>query len=224
MKPHFKPYEIDQYIDGELNAEERTEFENRLASDPELRQNICVQRQLKARIAQHYKTISLPSRLAYTPPQSTNKTNTPWRYAAAGLLGLVLGLLISMSSSQLNALNSPSKADKFVIHLDNNDPYKMQASLQKASQLLTAKPSNQVQIITNHEGIELLNAEGINADQILRLVQQHQNLELVACQRTLERMEREGQAFQLIPAVQVNEPAVDEVVKRLKSGWTFIKI
>jgi len=228
MNPHFKPYELDQYIDGELNPAERLTFESRLKQDTESREQICVKRQIKAQIAHHYKQIK-PIKGAniqtMTRAQAKTKFNAGWGYAAAGLTGLLLGIMLSLSPSSLDQANSiPAAVNKFVIHLDNNDEDKMAASVQKAGLLLKEQPKSQVQIITNHEGIELFNAQNANAEDIIALLQQHQNLELVACLRTLERIEREGKPFDLIPAVNSHEPAVDEVVKRLKDGWTYIKI
>lgn len=228
MNPHFKPYELDQYIDGELDPAERLALESRLKQDMESREQICVKRQIKAQIAHHYKQIKPikgANKQTMTQAQAKTTLNAGWGYAAAGLTGLLLGVILSLTPNTLDQANSmPIAANKFVIHLDNNDQDKMAASIQKAGLLFKEQPQSQVQIITNHEGIELFNAQNANADDIIALLQQHQNLELVACRRTLERIEREGKPFNLIPAVKSNEPAVDEVVKRLKDGWTYIKI
>ncbi len=228
MNPHFKPYELDQYIDGELDPAERLALESRLKQDAESREQICVKRHIKAQIAHHYKQIKPikgTNRQPITKPKAKTKFNAGWGYAAAGFTGLLLGIMLSLSPSSLDQVNSiPIAANKFVIHLDNNDQGKMAESIQKAGLLLREQPNSQVQIITNHEGIELFNAQNANAEDIIALLQQHQNLELVACRRTLDRIERDGKTFDLIPAVNINEPAVDEVVKRLKDGWTYIKI
>ncbi|AHF00855.1 hypothetical protein THIAE_02870 [Thiomicrospira aerophila AL3] len=228
MRPHFKPYEIDQYVDDELDINERLAFEKNLQNDANAKEQVCVKRHIKAQISQHYKKISpLNSHTTQTVHLTHSKPNIipSWRYIAAGLAGLLLGMMLNFSYPDQNH-NTPiaQPSNKFVIHLDNNQQDKMVASLQKASQLLNQQPNTQVQIITNHEGIELFNAQNAMADEIITLVEQHQNLELIACRRTLERIGQEGKTFNLLPAVRVDEPAVDEVVKRLKSGWTFIKI
>lgn len=210
---------IHKYIDGEISAVEKQEFEKELDSDPALRQELCYFQSQKQELLQDYLSLK-PSRPNLKPAKSNLALG---RLAASLLLGFILGLgSLWLASADFSSPLDSSRS--FVVHLDTNDKDKLYSTLKKAEFLLQTNPETQVQIVANHEGIELFNADNATSDEVLRLLSQYHHLEMLACRRTVERAEKEQGEVNLLPKVRIDEPAVDEVVKKMKQGWTYIKI
>lgn len=227
MNHPFTLYQIHAYIDGELSADEAVAFEQKLAANPALKAELCELTHNKRQLHQYYTRI--------TPP----KQNLPKlkslqsfsRMAASIILGAFLGSaslysyqIITHQGAAPSFVQSHSADSNFVVHLDTNQPDKLAATLEKARYLLDSQPSANVQIVTNHEGIQLFDASQASSQQIMQLLTQYDNLHLMACQRTVERLKKQGEKFELLQKVRADSPAVDEVVAKMKQGWTYIKI
>lgn len=242
MSRLFNPFKIDQYIDGEMNATERQEFEQKMTQDTQLKQQVCALQQQKIALKNAYAD-TVPN--AISAQTKTNKSSptrlfSNWRHLAASLaVGVLVGLVLAQpvsflpeqntlqnTTTPINQVNNETTLapQNFVVHLDTNQPEKLNSAVEKTRYLLDQNPMAKVQIVTNHEGVELFNANQASTEEVLKLLSQYQNLELMACRRTIERAQKQGTPLNLLSAVRADEPAVDEVVKRLKQGWTYIKI
>lgn len=227
MNHPFTHYQIHAYIDGELSAEEVATFEQKLASNPALKAELCELTHNKRQLHQYYSRICPPKQ--HLPRVSSLHSLS--RMAASIILGAFLGSaslysyqLITHQASVPTFAQSYSADSNFVVHLDTNQPDKLAATLEKARYLLDSQPSAKVQIVTNHEGIQLFDATQASSQQIMQLLSQYDNLHLMACQRTVERLKKQGEKFELLQKVRADSPAVDEVVAKMKQGWTYIKI
>ncbi|MBE0493765.1 MAG: hypothetical protein IBX48_05430 [Thiomicrospira sp.] len=228
MNNRFSLYQIHAYMDGEMSPHEIAEFEQKLATNPTLKAELCELTHNKRQVHQHYSRISPPK---LNLPRLKSATQFS-RIAASILLGALLGSASLYSYQTLNpleikvAINDAATpvATNFVVHLDTNQPDKLAATLEKARYLLDTRPDAQVEIIANHEGIQLFDASLATSNQVMQLLSQYDNLHLMACQRTVERLEKQGEAFHLLHKVRADSPAVDEVVAKMKQGWTYIKI
>lgn len=220
---NINPYKVHQYVDGEMSLKQRKDFEKEMVEKPTLKQQVCELQAQKLAMRQIYSKIKNPGFPVVKP-----KTFVQWKAIAASLmLGFFLGFSLFFvyspySEQTIEKLALSSK--NFVVHLDTNKPEKLYATLERARYLLEKNPQSKVQIVANHEGVELFNAENSTADQVIQLLNQYHNLEMMACRRTIERAEKQGKPINVLPKVSADEPAVDEVVKRLKQGWTYIKI
>lgn len=228
MNIQFAHIHLHAYMDGELTEAETIEFEQILTNNPALKTELCELRHNKQKLAHYYKKIQPPKpNLPHLKPRP-NVT----RMVASLLLGALLGAtsLYSVQTIQPEHITAtatnptaPSQPN-FVVHLDTNQPDKLAATLEKARFILDSTPGANVEIITNHEGIQLFDASQASAAQIKQLLSQYDNLSLMACQRTVERLEKTGEPFTLLQKVRADSPAVDEVVHKLQQGWTYIKI
>jgi intracellular sulfur oxidation DsrE/DsrF family protein len=81
-----------------------------------------------------------------------------------------------------------------------------------------------VEIIANRTGIELLDANtSPYAARLAMLHRQFPQLRIVACGQTLDRLRAKGKQFALLPGTEVAPSALDEVVKRLRDGWVYVR-
>ena len=84
--------------------------------------------------------------------------------------------------------------------------------------------SIEVEIVANGTGLDLLHA-GITpyAARVAAMRAEFPNLGLVACGQTLQRLREQGIAVELLPGTEVAPSALDQVVKRLQTGWVYVR-
>ena len=228
MKHTGAHYDLHAYLDGELSGVELQQFEQELLKNPDLKAELLQLRENKVKIAAFYQNITPP------PFEICQKTPVVFpRYKTSLVASLLVGVLMGLGGFSLVETSkipqevvavAQTTAPKFMLHLDSKDPVKMQRVLLETQQLLQSSPSAAVEIIANYQGIQLFDTQSKSRAEIESLLSQYNNLRLVACQHALERAKTEGQAVQLIKGVQSDKAAIDEVVDRLREGWTYIKI
>lgn len=231
MKPSFAHYDIHAYIDGELSELEAKEFENEIKTNPALEREVCMLRRNKQSIANFYRQIDVPEmNFSLDKPKSTTGTRWP-SLAASIMLGMVIGAGILSAyvdyQPKLGAqaiAQTPIASDKFMVHIDSDEPAKVTKTLAEAQYILESNPHAEVEIIANHQGIQLFDANNADISQIKAMLAKYDNLRLVACQRALERARESDKNLHILPQVKADAPAIDEVVEKLKQGWTYIKI
>jgi uncharacterized protein len=85
----------------------------------------------------------------------------------------------------------------------------------------------QIQVVTHGEGLALLR-EDISPfpERVQRLsVRYADGLSFVACLNTIERLKREENLHvRLLPAAQVVNSGVAEVIRRQTEGWAYIQV
>ena len=83
----------------------------------------------------------------------------------------------------------------------------------------------ELEILTNNKGMTLVTDNGEPySKRLQKLQKQYQNLVLMACGETLKRMRATHKQLPLLPKTSVVSSALNQVVKRKKQGWTYIKI
>ena len=113
---------IDDYLEGNLPPQDRAAFEQRLAQEPELREEVDLQRRINAELAQRadddrYRELIHRAKMKHAPPPSVRSRfiRRRWWLVAAVLLFAVVALLVVQpwreSPQQLairyGALNQP---------------------------------------------------------------------------------------------------------------------
>ena len=81
-----------------------------------------------------------------------------------------------------------------------------------------------IEILANNTGLDVLRVDvpGPSA-RLASLRTENPNLTLVACGQTIERLRARGIVVQLLPQTVVATSALDEVVKRIHEGWTYVR-
>ena len=84
----------------------------------------------------------------------------------------------------------------------------------------------ELEILTNGDGLALATNSGKDYNKRLQNLQQkYANLAVMVCGQTLKRVQREkGKKLDLLPDTNVVSSAVNQMVKRQRNGWSYIRI
>ena len=226
---HFSEEQLNAFVDGELDPEEKSRLYNNADRSPELDQRLCQQRKVKELVKHAYDNVPEPVRPARSP---LSRGGFFRRVLAAGVLltvGLGAGLLGHYYFDQNRAapVAEPVVAvNNYLLHVTSGDPGEMFAALQHAEALLEAADDGEqrrVEIIANEKGLDLLRRDVTPyAREISAL--QASDVVFYACSRTVERLEASGVQVELVPYTNADFTALDRVVSRMQEGWKYEKI
>lgn len=235
MTMKFSDEMISAYADGELQGAEKTEFESVLQHDIDLQNAINDIYELKAQLHHTYKDVS-------APVEEQRKT-TNYRmaaYSAFLFVAFTSGWISSdlmhprITAEQADAFQQSvraveAKPGKYILHIGKRDDGKFKKTLDEAEALM-AKYQNsnqdiQLEIIANAGGLDLFRSgETSYSDRVEHLIERFPNIKFIACSNAIERLRERGIEPDLINAVHQGTTAIDQVVKRVNEGWTYIKI
>lgn len=230
----FSEEMINAYADGELQGSEKAEFEQVLMHDAELQQSVEKVMALKSSIKQAYADIELP----------VEPVHKPVNYAvAAYVLFLLLGFSGGWLSSGLvtdpvatshdvgvdSGIANVEQAEKYILHIGSHDVEKFKHVLDKAETLVSRYQDDlqliELEIIANANGLDLFRESASPyAQRVKQLSNKYPNIKFIACTNAIERLREKGIEPDLINAVHQGPTALDQVVKRMNQGWTYIKI
>lgn len=242
MNPGVSDETVHAFVDGELDVAEREALTARMQADSELARRVCAVRALRDMV-----------RLAYAEPPAAAPYRTARagdrfaRRCALGCLVLFAGLAVGWAlrgmERPLMAALAPAAHDatfqpvslarepdpnQVLLHLDSGKPERMEAALDHADRLLVEAERQgrrmQLEIIANSYGLDLLRAGNPYADRIERMRQRHANVQWVACNQTIARLNSQGAAITLLPAARIAPSAIGEIVTRLQQGWTYVRV
>jgi len=232
---------LHAYIDNELDEREALEVEVEIKKSSQLQKQLRDFQQVKLKIQASYASLRAPVR-----SQSPSSKSAWLSTAIAASLTLTLGISSGWYGHQY-MVNSEQNAgvidnllgvklhavtpqdDKIIIHLAQNDQLLFDKALQKAEALLkrfeSMEQKGAIQVLANSNGMDILRDDKSPYKQrIVNLMNQYDNIQFVACQNTIKRLESNGQNVDLINGVQVHGPVINEIVSHMQDGWTYIKI
>lgn len=241
-KSHYSDEHLNAYIDDQLDANEKAEILDALRHDSELSQRVCKLQKLKNLVQLSYQSIDIPERHKeksnITPP-----TKFKW-FAAASFfiaLGSIAGWVSHQSMSPASLIDmaqvthTPSATNnsenwKLMLHVSTANPNRLNIVLKEAEALLEEYSHSarklELEILTNSDGLALVNDTGKNYNEHLQQLQQkYDNLAVMVCGQTLKRVQREqGKKLTLLPGANIVPSSINQVVKRQRSGWSYIRI
>jgi intracellular sulfur oxidation DsrE/DsrF family protein len=231
MEHPFSAERLNAYIDNQLDAEEAELVLKALQESSPLSQEVCELHKVQDMVRHAYSVAPLP--------QSThaNKAHRP-RYlqGVAALLLLAVGASLgwlahdanpSMESVYLSS--APQRTQNVILHISTDDPVKVSDALDQAQLLLERNKKLghpfRLEIVANGEGLNLLRARYSNfPERTEELIQDYDNLTVMACSKALQAIRAKGGDTQLLPNVNTTDSALDRVVTRLQEGWLYIKV
>ncbi|MDX2413482.1 MAG: hypothetical protein QNK16_13360 [Woeseiaceae bacterium] len=232
---HFSEEQLNAFVDGELDPEEKSQVFNESERSAKLDQRICQQRKIKELIKHAYEGVPPATRLGRAP-----LARTGWfgKSIAAGFL-LAVGLSAGVIAHNYfdaghrgdllaaNVVSAPAaEIENYLLHVVSGEPEQMHAALEQARFLLESTDEDvfrQVEIIANEQGLDLLRSDVTPyAAEISAL--QRNNVVFYACSKTIQRLEEKGVKVELVPYTNPDYTALDRVVMRMQDGWKYEKI
>ena len=230
---HISEEQLNAFVDGELDSEERSCVFNEAEQSAELEQRLCQQRKIKELVKHAYRDVPEPRRLL--TGRRTRGSMLGLAVAASMLLvlGIVTGQLMPRFFDQNLHPGGPEAntqavtgMENYILHVVSGEPEKMRFALQQARVLLdSADPDNprRVEIVANEQGLDLLRSDvTLFSDEIRALSQE--NVMFYACSKAMERLEEKGIEVRLVPEAIPGYTALDRVVERMQDGWQYIKL
>lgn len=227
-------WELNAFVDNQLDAESRRRVRRAIRQDPSLTQEICDIDQMKDWVKQAYATPPQP------PSRMSRRQSGMGRTAlAAGMLlgvGLLAGwagnavLQADASSQSPTVAGIEQQTQRVILHVGSAELSTMGEALDTANSLLTnararGQENFQLQVLANAEGVDLLRTQTTPfAQRINAMMQEHSNLEFSVCGKSLTRLKRRGENVAVLPNVQVVDTAIGDVVDRLQRGWSYVQI
>jgi hypothetical protein len=196
---HFSEEQLNAFVDGELDPEEKSRLYNQSADSPDLDLRLCQLRKLKELVRHAYDDV----------PPATRPGGPPLRRSGPFGRSLVAGVLLAVGAAagylghgliSSEPANKPAataqvleQADNYLLHIVSGDPEQMHSALAHAKFLLDSADDGDFR-----------------------------RVEIVA--RSIQRLEEKGVKVILVPDIRQDYTALDRVVMRMQDGWQYEKI
>lgn len=229
---------LNALVDGELDGPEEGRVLDAIQRDPDLERQVGELRLVKDLLRHAYRHESPAGRRA-------GSRSRDWRWLAVAAVALIaigigagwtghawqqrdedtdLSRLVHVSGAVVQA----AAADRIVVHVGSSSAERVSTMLDDVEAMLRAARASgrpiSIEILANSTGLDVLRADVTGpSGRLAALREANPNLTLVACGQTIERLRERGIVVQLLPETAVASSALDEVVKRLHEGWTYVR-
>lgn len=223
--------QLNAFLDNELDPEERAKILEAIRKDKTIAEEVCALRQIKDMVTLAYREAPKPGN-NYTFNRQARLLNSK----VVAMLMLVLGTAGGWVSHTLLTSKSPDfetlaqvnphrlNSDKVMIHINSMNHQHIEEALDITEKLLNSNKKITLEIIANEEGLGLLRAGSPYRQRIHSIVSKHKNIKFLACGIAMKTAKlKEGSDIKLIPEAHKIPAALEEILKGLKSGWTYIK-
>jgi intracellular sulfur oxidation DsrE/DsrF family protein len=250
---HISEEHLNAFIDGELDALEKSDVFEALNDDSGLRQRACELRQLSELVRHAYER---PPKIEKYRKTEARRVS-PWGRAAAGALLLGLGTVLGWVSHQQpqqqdsahmsamywdehNAFQNTdlsevtsAKTKKVIVHLNTSSVDKFEKALDTAEQLMQTYADSdmgaEIEVVANASAVKMLRT-GYSpyADRVRELQDRYLNLTFLACKDALDHAreleERLPSEVTLLPDVDTTPSALEHILNRLSEGWVYLNV
>jgi intracellular sulfur oxidation DsrE/DsrF family protein len=230
---------LNALVDGELDRSEESRVLDAIRQDPDLERQACELRHAKHLVRNAYRD--------ETPLRGKHGRGPPvgWRWLAVAAVSLVtLGASggwighslqlrgqdgdYSWLAKYRGAVTQAASADRVLLHLSSSAPERVSAMVDEAEGMLRAarqaSRAVSIEIVANNTGLDALRLDVTSdAGRLAALQAEYPNLTLVACAQTIERLRERGVQARLLPRATVATSALDQIVKRIHEGWTYVR-
>ncbi len=237
---------INAYIDGELDSDERARILFDEQNNEALAKRINEKRMLKEKVQLAY----MPFSQGKTERKVAVCANFINRHRAlvAGFLVFVLASLVlaynittgrNLEMAKQLIKNTPAIPaysistavggnEQVVLNVSRYRPETFSETLKTIEALLEQHRGDDrfaLEIVANGQGLKALDVDtSLHAGKLRQLTQQFDNLEVVACAKSLAKLAAEGDTIQLLQGIMLTPSAAEQVARRTGEGWLYIKI
>ena len=223
--------QLQAFVDEQLSEDEREAFLIRMDKNPELKRQVCDLRSLKIAVQHAYGDNE-----DYAKPSTSRLVSqTLFFRSVAALFILSIGLFLGW---KVNVHEMPLLSDalvlnkvhadpsKVLLHIDQAEPEKLSALLDKAEALMKKYRDQKIhlEVIANSGGLDLMRKDkSPYIQRVKQLMDEYENIDFIACGNAIRRLQNEGEKVFLIDEVHEAPSAVQHIVTRLQQGWTYVK-
>lgn len=129
----------------------------------------------------------------------------------------------------LAPLAASAEVNRVAIHVDDNDPARMNMALNNANNIVSYYQDQgeevEVQIVTYGPGLHMLRADTSPvADRISQMSLEHPNISFAACNNTLQGMQRQaGHDITLVAEAVVVPSGAVQLIELQQQGWAYLR-
>lgn len=243
-KPGYSDEHINAYIDGELDNDERARLLYDEQNDYTLAQRINTARMLKEKIQLAYADVDQSDRADRTLRCTAFIHNH--RSVAAALFAVIAVALISFystdrydisaarqliaSTQAITASEIESQAGghrKIIINVSRYQPESFDDTIRHIEALLQRSSDDGIdgiELVADRQGLKAFDTKSPHADKITALANRFDNLDVIACAKSLAMLAQEGDPVNLLASIMLSPSAAEQVAKRTAQGWHYIKI
>jgi intracellular sulfur oxidation DsrE/DsrF family protein len=229
--------QLNALLDNELDADERARVLAAIDSNPALQARYNELQRLKYLVTNAYQVVPTQRSNDHQRNKSVNYTGVGLASAALVLLGIWIGWSIHPQMNEPAELNfqyvekldtSTIKGDKILLHINTNDPNRVQASLHWAENILQTSRTNHthldLEIVVNAEGLKILRVGSPYAQEIAEMTKDFDNIKFLACGMAKQNaMLRENKPIKLLPEARDIPAALEQIVTRMQQGWIYLR-
>jgi intracellular sulfur oxidation DsrE/DsrF family protein len=237
---------LNSFVDSELSMHETGELFSLIGQDDALKERVCALRGLKEMVQHAYNR---PPVNRTSPVKKLSFWRIPRFQNMPILATCMLMLLLGWGSGWIMFAGSQSMADprlahllesaqsndmieksgNIIVHVSNSNPVRLKTALDETENLLKSyKRENRrvnVEIIANGGGLDLLRTDvSPFAKRIALMKAKYPNLDFMACQQTINKLQKQGIIVKLLPHTGFANSAVEEIDKRLRQGWDYVRV
>ncbi|HUW49706.1 MAG TPA: hypothetical protein VMV75_01685 [Sulfuricella sp.] len=232
---------LNAFVDDQLDTAEKSHAFDSVEHDNMLKEKVCELRGLKEMVRHAYEHPPARDRSAV----KGRRFETPYLQALAACLLLCIGgasgwlahiwtgpgsdreMVRLLQNVQRNDVGA--EPQKIIVHIGSSNPVRLKTALDETENLLDSYRRSsrqlQVEVVANGGGVDLLRAGASPYARRIALMQEkYPDLDFIACGQTIKKLQEKGVDVQLLPKVGVATSAIDQITKRLKQDWVYIKV
>jgi intracellular sulfur oxidation DsrE/DsrF family protein len=227
---------LNALIDNELDLEEKERLLYALSCDDTLQRRYQKLRQVKEAVIQSYQDVPQPIDTPINHNSGFNRFMLGFASAALLLIGVSTGWILGhqVQNNTRPPIETVSdidptkpKTENILLHISSTNETRVEAVLQKAEALLRNAQQKhnelRVEIVANSDGLNILRKGSPYTEEISSLSKQYQNIKFLACGIAKKTAAlKEGKPIELLPEAKDIPAALDEILSRLKQGWTYV--
>ena len=245
-KHNYSDEYINAYIDGELDNDERKQllFDEQL--DSELASRINDARMLKEKVQLTYADIknTKHEKNSFNCVAFFNRHRA---LAASFLLMTSIATIFALNTGndehilvarQLMKNTPPTltadlntaigNEQRIVLNISSYDAKSFSETVNMIDTVLSRHSDDNsfsMEIVANKQGLKALDVESsTHAIQLNQLADRYNNLEIIACAKSLADLATDGNPVKLMKSIIVTPSAAQQVAKRASAGWLYLKL
>lgn len=226
---------LGAFVDRLLDAEHAALVIKMMENDPEIRNQVYQLRRAKDLMKLGFADAKAPSTTSQKSRRSIYNLFFSRIAASVAAVAISFGagaLGYHYYEAQDDAVSTVAsatlqQADRVILHISEPDPKQFSNVLAYMDKFLDehAADGSRIEVVANAGGINFMRGPiSPFKNQIIAMMDKHDNIQFIACASGLRVLRNQDVEPIIIKGVGTDTTAIDHIVKRLQSGWTYMKV